>query len=197
MKEKYFIGVDLGQVRDHSAIAITEASESLGTERDRATWQLPIYSHLTLRHLERLPLGTEYTRVAARVARVATALAPRGPVTVVVDATGVGKPVVEMLRREGIGKQLVPVVITGGLTVSESGGLFSVGKRELISELRILVERRELGIAWDLEGMDILVEEMAGMRASTLSGDRDDAVIALALAVWRARRGAKAGPLRL
>ena len=69
-----------------------------------------------------------------------------------------------------------------------------------MSVLRMLVERKELSFAWDLKGKEILLEELAGMKASTLSGRKDDGVMALALACWRAKQGKvgeSAYPLKL
>ena len=82
MKEQYYLGVDLGQQQDYSAFAIVERSESLGKERDRVTFAFPVHEHIVLRQLERIPLGTEYTDVAARVGQVARGLAGLGPVTI-------------------------------------------------------------------------------------------------------------------
>ena len=36
---EYFIGVDLGQVRDHTAIAVVERTDIRLPERDRVTWE--------------------------------------------------------------------------------------------------------------------------------------------------------------
>ena len=35
---EYFIGLDLGQVRDHTAIAVLERTDVRLMERDRVTW---------------------------------------------------------------------------------------------------------------------------------------------------------------
>ena len=51
------------------------------------------------------------------------------------------------------------------------------------------METGELRFANDLAGRELLAEEMAGMKRSSLSGKRDDAVMALALACWKAGRG--------
>ena len=48
-------------------------------------------------HVERMPLGMTYPRVVARVCEVIERPELRGRCELVVDATGVGAPVVEML----------------------------------------------------------------------------------------------------
>jgi hypothetical protein len=52
----YFLGLDLGQKRDHSAIAVVERIDHRGK--------------LLVRHLERLPLGTPYPKVVERMTEI-------------------------------------------------------------------------------------------------------------------------------
>ena len=93
-------GLDLGQRHDPTALAVLEAADLMATTPDPVTWERAQVRHFGLRHLERLPLGTPYTEVAARVRDVLLALRQAGRVTLTVDATGVGAPVVDVLRRE-------------------------------------------------------------------------------------------------
>ena len=72
--------------------------------------------HFLIRHLERLPLGTPYPRVAQRVARITGQVRARtgeSP-TIYMDATGVGQPVLDILRAEIPGGRLVGVYFTHG-----------------------------------------------------------------------------------
>jgi hypothetical protein len=76
MGSQFFIGVDLGQAEDFTAIAVVERAEVEGA------WDAARYTHekraeLRLRHLERVPLGTAYPEVVERVRRV-TGAAGRG-----------------------------------------------------------------------------------------------------------------------
>ena len=96
--------------------------------------------------------------------------------------------------------EIVPVIITGGHGSGSSKGYRTVAKKDLIHGLCTLVERGELQFAGNLRGGESLVEELVKMSRTTLSGEPDDAVFALALACWRARRGKvgeSAMPLRL
>ena len=88
MQRDYILGLDLGQTTDYSALAVLERPvESPSKE--------VIYA---LRHLQRFPLGTPYTTIVPGVARIAAKPPLRGS-PLVVDQTGVGRPVVDMLRR--------------------------------------------------------------------------------------------------
>jgi predicted NBD/HSP70 family sugar kinase len=83
----FYLGLDLGKKHDHTAIVIVERS---GEE-------------LLVRHLERVGLGTPYTAVVARILEIVRRI---GQCAVVVDGTGVGEPVVDALRRAGLGCEL-------------------------------------------------------------------------------------------
>jgi hypothetical protein len=119
-----------------------------------------------------------------------------GQVTVIVDGTGVGAPVVELLRRGGLGCRVIPVVITGGDTESNDGVRFRVPKRDLMRGLQVAFQRRRLALAQGLGVLPELREELRSMRVRVsrdgferYSGRRhDDLVFALALAWWRASR---------
>src|ERR1700678_2792032 len=80
MSTNYFVGVDLGQSRDYTAIAVVERVESSGE------WSAATFTHektvtLRLRFLERVELGTPYPEVVERVVKVtrSPALAGRDP----------------------------------------------------------------------------------------------------------------------
>jgi hypothetical protein len=68
-----------------------------------------------LRYLERLPLGTSYPDVVAHLGEV---IAELGPSTLVVDATGVGGPVVDLFQEARMGERLVAVTIIGSEAVA-------------------------------------------------------------------------------
>lgn len=180
----YFVGLDLGQSRDHSALAIVERAELFLDEVDFVTYERKRRTRYRVRHLERLALGTPYPDVVARVRAVTRSGAIAGRCTLVMDATGVGAPVLDLLRRAGLTCGIEPVIFTGGDREQFGGGLWRVPKRELEMPRRaagVMLLARELG----------LVEARAsGARERYrvwVSGEHDDLVIAAALACWRAR----------
>lgn len=65
-------------------------------------------------YLERMPLGTPYGRVVEKARAALEGPELRGAHRLVVDATGVGAPVVEMLRGARLGCPVTAVWITGG-----------------------------------------------------------------------------------
>jgi hypothetical protein len=80
----------------------------------------------------------------------------------VVDATGVGTPVIEMLRAARMGCELKPVLITGGYGERQTGGAWYVGKGGLMTQLRTSLELRDLRIAAGLPETPALVKELTG-----------------------------------
>jgi hypothetical protein len=118
----FYVGLDLGQSNDYTALAVVEKVEGgLGGERNDPD--------LHLRHLERYPLRTPYPDMVAQVAALVedpqlrtTRLDRRlGQMVLdepdlLVDATGVGRPVVDLFRERGL--KYKAITITGGNKVT-------------------------------------------------------------------------------
>jgi hypothetical protein len=150
-------------------------------------------------HLERLPLGTPYPAIVAHVGRLLTKLPPHSEL--VIDFTGVGRPIFEMFVCSGISP--TGVVITGGTAETRDGPTCSVPKLTLVSRLQALLHEGRLKILRELDEAETLVRELQDFRTeftafghltfNARSGKHDDLVLALAIAVWRANGGGMAG----
>lgn len=196
LAREYFIGVDLGQRRDRTAIAIIERAAIASIQRNPITYAPEQRTRQAVRHLERLPLDTPYTAIAERIARIADQLAATASCSVIVDATGVGLPVVDALRAPAARWRLLPVTIGHADRDTYVDGFWRVGKRDLVARLQIAFDFDELGIARDLSESETLVEELTAMRAAIRSSghtryespgeSHDDLAVALALAWWAA-----------
>src|SRR5262249_15051200 len=129
MSSDFFVGLDLGQAQDFTALAVLERPPNDGPEG-------PVYA---LRHLVRWPLGTPYTAIVPAVARIVSA-APLCGCDLVADQTGVGRALVDMLR-QALVAYVVPVTITGGHAVSQApDGSYHVPKKELVTCLQVLLQ---------------------------------------------------------
>jgi hypothetical protein len=198
-KPRYCVGVDLGQAQDFTAIVVVETARLTLPERDPITWSFRAETIHHVRHAERVPLEVPYPDVAEHVRKLAGREPLAGQATVVVDATGVGAPVVDLLRRGGLGCRVIPVVITGGDTESSDGVKYRVPKRDLMAGLQVAFQKRRLRLAEGLWALRELQEELRSMRLRVSAdgferyGGRghDDLVLALALAWWRASREAR------
>jgi hypothetical protein len=183
----FFAGLDLGQKRDHTAVVVVERIDH------RRAFVGTAFEKLVVRYAERMPLGMPYPAIVARVREIVRCNDLLGKCVLSVDATGVGAPVVDMLRAAQLGCSMSAYVITGG---DYSSGE-AVSKRDLMAGVLLLLEQRQLEIGKLREGAR-LMKELTDVRLASHglgryrvgaegAGEHDDLVIALALACWRVR----------
>jgi hypothetical protein len=203
-----FIGLDLGQAQDFSALAIIEAVRIVTTKKtsdEEINYEntKDELTQLNCIHLQRWQLRTSYPSIVADVVAMINGLDPsripdRKPV-LCVDATGVGAPVVDLFRRERINAELVPIQIVAGANVSEENGMFRVPKRDLVSVVQVGLQNRMLKIAESLDLAETLSRELQNFTVKITDsandvygawreGTHDDILLAVALAVWRANQ---------
>ena len=118
---EYYVGLDLGQAQDPTALSVVERSEQFphGSLPDPSVTRK--VGHYAVRHLKRWQLGTPYPDIVRDV----TALLERPPLPgccLAVDATGVGRAVVDLFRQARLSARLVPITITSGHDASRAGG---------------------------------------------------------------------------
>jgi hypothetical protein len=182
------IGLDVGQRVDPTAIAVVETDErDVGAERPAV--------HHVVRHLERLPLGTAYPKVVERVAAIVAGVFTRTGerTTVYVDATGVGTPVLDLLREAVDDADVVGVFFTHGDRRTEADGQITLGKAWLVSRLQALLQTGRLHLprtreaeqtGRELLNYEIKVDQDANDKYGAFRvGTHDDLVTALGLAV--------------
>jgi hypothetical protein len=206
-KPEYFLGLDLGKVKDYTALVILERHG----EGQEASFHA--------RHLQRYALGTSYPAIVADVIEKLH-LAPLAgrELSLAVDETGVGAPVVDLfreaLKRSGVlassvfGTQnqypsgnvrLKPIHITGGATINHDRGVTYVPKRDLVSAVQVALQTERLKIASGLSEAATLVRELENFQVKITDaandtygawreGAHDDLVLAVALALWVGKR---------
>ncbi len=202
----FSVGLDLGQAGEFSALSAVEVHEP--DPRYRWSREPQQERQLYLRYLQRWPRGASYAEIAADVSSL-LGTPPLKNAALVVDQTGAGRPVVDMVRkqiRQLIREvRLVRVTITGGHTTHYNSDCY-VPKTELVSVMQVLLQSRRLHFAKGLAHGEVLVKELQNFRikrpAPTTEqmidwreGEDDDLVFAVALACWRAERRLRAGAL--
>jgi hypothetical protein len=209
----YTVGVDLGQAQDPTAVVVVETEVKTRVWRDE--WHegprtKPESVEHRVRHAERLPLQLPYPEQVAHVRGLM--LSPELPARdteLVVDMTGVGRPVFDLFEVEGL--RPVGVVITGGLEeVRDGARVHRVPKILLVSRLQAALHAGKLKFSPELAEADALKQEFSEFRMRATDSGRltfgaregrhDDLVLALAVAVWRAQartRGPVVGQSRL
>ncbi|RJE46819.1 hypothetical protein A7K50_12400 [Dehalobacter sp. MCB1] len=181
---KFYIGLDLGQANDYTALAVLER---LGPEGDRKE---AIYH---VRHLERVR-GIPYPEIVAKVAAMLESPALKGNTSTVIDMTGCGRPVFDMFKEAGLSP--IGVQIHGGDRSTQENDNWRVPKRDLVAVLQVLLQAKRLKIASRLELGAILQAEMLNFRvkidpatahdsySAWREADHDDLVLSVALAAW-------------
>ena len=160
--EDYYVGVDLGQKRDHSVVAVI----------------LKKNGQITLVHLKRFPLGTEYQTVIEYLKLAGERF--RNVRAYYIDQTGVGEAFPENARRAGVKN-------VKGIELSLPR------KSDVMTHLKQVMEQKRLHIPRDRELIIEMNAEIAKLteagktKFSHRSGTHDDRLWALALAVYGSR----------
>src|SRR5713226_4327041 len=113
-RARIFVGLDLGQSQDPSALSVVERTDVFVSDMDWASGERRRAWQFRVLYLERMLLGTPYPKVVERVRQVVRRSAQEGKCTLVMDATGLGTPVLDMMRIADLGCEIVPVLMTGG-----------------------------------------------------------------------------------
>jgi hypothetical protein len=212
-KITYFVGLDLGQASDYTALAILERTKP--TDRIYSSAEafygldaVPVgettpkkEKSFAVRHLERFPQGTSYPVICERVVDLFDEPPLLGG-TLAVDQTGVGRAVVDMIRRAQPQAIIRPITIVSGHAVLPDDAGWHVPKKELVSVLQVLLQSRRLQVARGLPMASVLVRELETFRVKITASanetfeswrerDHDDLVLSVAMAAWVGDRALK------
>jgi hypothetical protein len=202
--EVLFLGLDLGKVQDFSAL-VALAQRPLPVAPDASPETTPAYRY-TLRGLKRWRLGTLYREIVAEVVELVSK-PPLAGCTLGVDWTGSGGPVVESLQDAMPDAVIRPILITAGFTVRPDGLGYHVPKQELVAVLQMLLQSRRLEIPDTIPKRQARQRELQAFRArvtakgnETFEADwrsrqKDDLVLAIAIAAWLGERSGCVGPV--
>lgn len=188
---RYFSGLDLGQSQDFSALVVLE--QTAVPDPDISGRYLAQFDAC---HLHRWPLKTPYPEIVADLKEMWAGSELRDS-ALVVDATGVGRGVVDLITESRILADVRPYSITCG----NKPGDGTVPKVDLVASVQAALQTGRLRFAADLELTDTLVKELENFRVKVTSDrnetfsawrekDHDDLVLALALAVWYGEQNA-------
>ena len=188
----FFISADLGQAQDYTCITIIE----------RLTKGVGVLDevHYHLRHIERPPRGTEYPNIVDRIEAIFNSETLKEfKKAVVIDMTGVGRPIFDLMVQQGFRRVLNAITITGGNEVTEPHwNTHNVPKRDLVTNLQIMLQNGALRIARGLKEADALTDELMNFKTKITdsgrdvygarAGTHDDIVLSVAMGAWMATR---------
>jgi hypothetical protein len=204
---RFTLGQDFGQSNDRAADCLiettvpTEERERMATDL-KTRIQYPVkYMHrlpaiYDVRHLERHRLRLPYPELVQRTKTLLATPELRGRTDQVIDDTGVGKAVSDLMRAE----RLTPICISisPGNVVHGTGHRISVPKRDLVATAAVVFQSKRVRIAKGLPDAAALIKELMAFRAKIDAvtghdsyggvGEHDDLVTAFALAIWWAER---------
>jgi hypothetical protein len=182
-----YCGLDLGQASDYTAVAL---AERVVPPTD------PSNPYYDFGHVVRLQRGTAYPAVVTYVTTLVKRARLKGDVTLVLDYTGVGRPVADMFRKAQLPCALRAVYVHSGGAVTRNGWIIGVPKWDLIASAQVLLQSGRLKIARTLPDAAILTTELLNMRvkidpktahdsyAAWRENQHDDLVFAISLACW-------------
>lgn len=188
---KFFIGLDLGQASDFTALSVLERLANKGGF---------VYH---IRRLERVR-GESYPNIAQKVTALLRSPALAGGAALVVDQTGVGVPVVDLLKKSGL--RPVAVSIHGGDNTAHEGDNWRIPKRDLVGTLQVLLQSERLKVSSKLKLGPVLQAEMLNFKvkidpatahdsySAWRDSDHDDLVLSVALAAWWGEHSPKPQP---
>ena len=186
---RWMLSADLGQASDPTAIGLLERMPTGDVARS----------------IERPDLGTPYPDIARRIGAIVRNPALAEGVDVLLDATGVGRPVVDLVREElrGVeGARLVAIIVGSGVAATQSAttGYWTVPKRVLVGAMQVALQTARLRVPRALPLAETLVKEMRSFKLKVSaetghqsfeawrSGDHDDLVLMAAQACWWSSR---------
>ncbi len=188
----FVVGVDLGQASDFTAKAFVQREHRPTNVENpqQGTWH---EEHYTIRQLQRPPLKTPYTDIVRDLRQDLGKPELQGA-DLVVDATGVGRSVIDFMRAEGLNP--IAVTITAGQQITQhENGFWHVPKRVLVSSMAVALQTGRLHVVRTLEHAPTWMREAAAFKVKISKaanesyeawreGDHDDLMLATSLAVW-------------
>lgn len=184
------VGVDIGKMRDYTALVVTSDVLRDGTH------------YFATHSVERLPLGTPYPAVVDRIVEVIAKLEAKNERRrdageralrreLLIDSTGVGGALIDLVRESGL-KPIAVTLVGGDLVTEHEPNRVSIGKGYMVGRLQVLLQTKRLRLPESAEARILAAElhDYTGQTNETghtawnaRSGQHDDLVIALGLSV--------------
>jgi len=197
---RFLAGLDVGQVADPSALTVME--------REMRLQHGQLEPFFFAGWLERLPLQTPYPAMVRQVRDRLDRIGDR--CTLVIDATGVGRTIVDLFREGWTEVDPVtqerrvlpgkPTIIAVTLTAGEASRQerwddIHVPKRDVIMSFMVALQQHRFQAAASLADMSTLLKEAQNFQwkvspagndlyGAWREGQHDDLLLAVAIAVW-------------
>jgi len=193
----YMVGVGLGNNSGQPTIVVVRRTNWETGERSHFDFSRRVVSRLEVLQLDRFAPDAVHGEIAARAAQISRNPELSGRTAFVVDTTGDGGPFVRTMYLQNIGVcRILAVAVAAAGTEMHQNNTYHVPKRSLLSGLLTTLDKCDVSFAFSQPGMTELQAELAALHAEFRTGgapalDRQmpsDAAMAMAMAVWRARK---------
>jgi hypothetical protein len=190
----FILALDPAQLRDWSALAAVDMQY-------RPTEKRFGYDLVAMNRKQGLP----YDQIVEWVAKTLKnpAFNQKQPPEFILDSTGVGVAVRDMLRAKGV--RLKAVTITAGESMTRQGSIIHLGKARLIGKFLGAFDAGKVRVNPNMPIWPDVEREMLSFRAEMSAqgrvkmeaeqGENDDMLFALALCVWYGEEIMKGGKL--
>jgi hypothetical protein len=188
---RYCLGADLGQQNDFTALCVIEARRHSHVTVKGLI--LKEWDEYLVRHMERVPLHTDYVQVVTHIRQVYMRPPLDGTCDLIIDDGGVGRAVGDLALAAGL--RPTRVTITGGdAQTQKDGRRWNVSKGILISILDAALHSQKLKISPAVLEATAFREELVDFRRSVTAAGRftyearvgrnDDLILACAITIW-------------
>jgi len=202
---RFIAGLDVGQMNDPSALTVLE--------RDMRLVHGQLEPYFFCGYLDRLPLQTPYPIMGRMVREKLERFGEK--CLLVIDATGVGRAVVDEFRQawtyyDEVSQAMLPrrdkptivalTIVHAERPIIKQWDDIHVSKLDLVMTLMLVMERHRLDVAKGLEQFPHLIREaqefqwkkttreMDDPYSQWRQGKQDDMLLAVAIAVWWGER---------
>ncbi len=200
---RFCLSVDLGSEQDYTALSLIKRVEKIQDKnlpyynsRPIRDEPVMVVSELHLIRMEKIPLKTEYPVIVRGIKAIINDPEYVGNIALIVDRTGVGLPVMQMMYQAGLAP--IGITIHGGDRVTVSKDHYGVPKRELAMALLTASQMGRFKVPppskmpiikefeKELQGFIMHIDKKTGHDTYEAWAERihDDLVISAAMGVW-------------
>ncbi|MBL8173135.1 MAG: hypothetical protein JNK48_00610 [Bryobacterales bacterium] len=193
----YHIGVGLGNSSGQPAIVIVRRTNWETGERNHVDFSRRLLSRIEVCRIDRFAPDATHAEIAARAAEISRNSEISGKVAFVVDTTGDGAPFVRTMYRQNIGVcRILALCVAPGGAETHADNTYHVPKRSLLGGLLTTLDACQASYDQSQEPIVALQAELVAMRQAFRTGglpaldqiNPTDAAVAMAMAIWRARK---------
>lgn len=186
----HVISLSLGGVTGPTGLAVIEPKSKYWHPKGDES-QLDYANHYEVVWLERLAAGRAYPAIVARVRELSAARRLSRGCSLLVDISVVGQSPLRLFEDQGLYPE--PIEVTNATDAAYSDGVQHLSRRDMIGAAQVAFQSNRLEVSSKLELAAALLADLqafdptlAGPAAR--SGQNDDLVTAVAVAVWWADR---------